>query len=294
MRALSGLISNLSKDRKSRTIGHHFTALTFPENHPCSRNAGQFFIEKMFLISPLRTHTSSVRYDGDGNQKLHPGALSPWSRFIENEAISAGSTLYLPFQGRSGLLTSMKCRIRLIWKHDYHFAQGGCLQGEKLRIPTFLLLRFTEPRCKRSTSLVCLRVGKSCQCLQGTWSEVEIGGSGMVDPNVLWNCGSRLLKNYTGFAFGMGMSVLRCLKYRIKRFEIIHWEGDFQGYLKQCSDLIYSLINSSKRETIENCLPFYYQSINLFFHSSQWHWNSWFQIPYNSFMPFRENLVCAL
>jgi phenylalanyl-tRNA synthetase alpha chain len=44
---------------------------------------------------------------------------------------------------------------------------------------------------------------------------LEIGGSGMVDPNVLENCKIDP-ERYTGFAFGMGIERITMLKYQIR------------------------------------------------------------------------------
>ncbi|RZJ59597.1 MAG: phenylalanine--tRNA ligase subunit alpha, partial [Hymenobacter sp.] len=53
-----------------------------------------------------------------------------------------------------------------------------------------------------------------CNICKGSgW--VEIGGSGMVDPNVLDNCGIDSEK-YTGYAWGMGIERITMLKYQIK------------------------------------------------------------------------------
>ena len=65
-------------------------------------------------------------------------------------------------------------------------------------------------------------------CKYSGW--VEIGGSGMVDPNVLENCGIDPTK-YTGFAFGMGIERIAMLKYGIKDLRLFT-ENDIR-FLKQ-------------------------------------------------------------
>ena len=72
---------------------------------------------------------------------------------------------------------------------------------------------FTEPSAEIDISCQICH-GKGCNiCKYTGW--VEIGGSGMVDPNVLENCGIDS-KKYTGFAFGMGIERIAMLKYGIK------------------------------------------------------------------------------
>ena len=59
---------------------------------------------------------------------------------------------------------------------------------------------------------------------------MEIAGSGMVDPNVLSNCGIDP-EEYTGFAFGMGIERITMLKYGINDLRLF-FEND-QRFLKQ-------------------------------------------------------------
>jgi phenylalanyl-tRNA synthetase alpha chain len=55
--------------------------------------------------------------------------------------------------------------------------------------------------------------GTGCNiCKYSGW--VEILGSGMVDPNVLENCGIDS-EEYTGFAFGMGIERIAMLKFQV-------------------------------------------------------------------------------
>jgi len=71
--------------------------------------------------------------------------------------------------------------------------------------------------------------GKGCNvCKYSGW--VEILGCGMVDPNVLENCGIDS-KIYTGFAFGMGVERITMLKYQIKDIRLF-FENDIR-FLRQ-------------------------------------------------------------
>jgi phenylalanyl-tRNA synthetase alpha chain len=71
--------------------------------------------------------------------------------------------------------------------------------------------------------------GKGCNvCKYSGW--LEIMGCGMVDPNVLENCGIDS-KIYSGFAFGMGVERLTQLKYRVKDLRL-YSENDLR-FLKQ-------------------------------------------------------------
>jgi phenylalanyl-tRNA synthetase alpha chain len=71
--------------------------------------------------------------------------------------------------------------------------------------------------------------GKGCKiCKHTGW--LEILGCGMVDPNVLINCGIDPEK-YTGYAFGMGIERTAMLKYNVQDIRIF-FENDFR-FLKQ-------------------------------------------------------------
>ena len=76
-----------------------------------------------------------------------------------------------------------------------------------------ILFPFTEPSGEMDVSCnIC--GGKGCNiCKYTGW--VEILGCGMVDPNVLENCGIDS-EDYTGFAFGMGIERCTMLKYQIR------------------------------------------------------------------------------
>jgi phenylalanyl-tRNA synthetase alpha chain len=71
--------------------------------------------------------------------------------------------------------------------------------------------------------------GKGCKiCKHTGW--LEILGCGMVDPNVLINCGIDPEK-YTGYAFGMGIERTAMLKYNVQDIRLF-FENDFR-FLKQ-------------------------------------------------------------
>jgi phenylalanyl-tRNA synthetase alpha chain len=71
--------------------------------------------------------------------------------------------------------------------------------------------------------------GAGCNiCKHTGW--VEILGCGMVDPQVLENCGIDS-KTYTGYAFGMGIERIAMLKYQIRDLRLFY-ENDVR-FLEQ-------------------------------------------------------------
>lgn len=219
---------NLSEGPEIEDDWHNFTALNFPENHPAREMQDTFFLEKNPDIA-LRTHTSSVQVRVMENQKPPIRTLSP-GRVYRNEAISARA--HCIFHQVEGLYVDENVGFADLKNTLYHFAKEMFGKETKVRFrPSFF--PFTEPSAEIDIScLIC--GGKSCNVCKGSgW--VEIGGSGMVDPNVLENCGIDSQK-YTGFAFGMGIERIAMLKYQIKDLRLFT-ENDVR-FLKQFTPLL--------------------------------------------------------
>lgn len=199
---------NVSEGPEIEDDWHNFTALNFPENHPAREMQDTFFIEKNPDIA-LRTHTSSVQIRVMENEKPPIRTLSP-GRVFRNEAISARA--HCVFHQMEGLYVDENVSFADLKQTLYHFVKEMFAPGTKIRFrPSYF--PFTEPSAEIDISCqIC--GGEGCNiCKYTGW--VEIGGAGMVDPNVLENCGIDSEK-YTGFAFGMGIERIAMLKYGIK------------------------------------------------------------------------------
>ncbi|GAB4107630.1 phenylalanine--tRNA ligase subunit alpha [Echinicola sediminis] len=219
---------NLSEGPEIEDDWHNFTALNFPENHPAREMQDTFFIEKNPDIA-LRTHTSSVQVRVMENQQPPIRTLSP-GRVFRNEAISARA--HCIFHQVEGLYVDQNVGFADLKQTLYHFAKEMFGKETKVRFrPSYF--PFTEPSAEIDIScLLC--GGEGCNvCKKTGW--VEIGGSGMVDPNVLENCGIDSQK-YTGFAFGMGIERIAMLKYQIKDLRLFT-ENDIR-FLKQFKPLL--------------------------------------------------------
>lgn len=186
---------------------HNFTALNFPENHPAREMQDTFFIEKNPDIA-LRTHTSSVQVRVMEREKPPIRTLSP-GRVFRNEAISVRA--HCMFHQVEGLYVDKNVSFANLKQTMLYFAKEFFGKDTKIRLrPSFF--PFTEPSAELDIS--CFICGqKGCKiCKNSGW--VEIGGCGMVDPNVLSNCNIDP-EIYTGFAFGMGIERITMLKYQI-------------------------------------------------------------------------------
>ncbi len=82
---------------------------------------------------------------------------------------------------------------------------------------------FTEPSARGRHSAACSAAGSGCRTCKGTgW--IEIGGAGMVDPEVFRHVGFDS-EQYTGFAFGMGLERMAMLRYGVNDIKLFY-EGD--------------------------------------------------------------------
>ena len=206
---------------------HNFTALNFPPDHPAREMQDTFFVSKNPDIL-LRTHTSPVQVRLMKSQKPPIRSIMP-GRVYRNEAISARA--HCIFHQVEGLYVNENVSFVDLKQTLYHFVKEMFGKEIKLRFrPSFF--PFTEPSAEIDiTCLICK--GEGCNvCKHSGW--VEIGGAGMVDPNVLTNCGIDAIK-YTGFAFGMGIERITMLKFGVKDLRLFT-ENDVR-FLQQFESL---------------------------------------------------------
>ncbi len=193
------------------TDRNNFTALNFPENHPAREMQDTFFVSKGEEQSEdvlLRTHTSNVQVRLMENSKP-PIRSIMIGRVYRNEAISARA--HCQFHQAEGLYVDKNVSFRDLKDTLLHFAKEMFGKDTKIRLrPSYF--PFTEPSAEIDISCFICN-GDGCNiCKKTGW--VEIGGSGMVDPNVLESAGIDP-EEYTGFAFGMGIERIAMLKYDI-------------------------------------------------------------------------------
>ena len=193
---------------------HVFGMLNFAPEHPARDMQDTFFVEKEEGVQKptdilLRTHTSSVQTRVMTSQKPPIRVLCP-GRVYRNEAISARAHCF--FHQVEGLYIDKNVSFADLRQALMYFAKEMFGPDTKIRLrPSYF--PFTEPSAEMDISCnIC--GGTGCGfCKQTGW--VEILGCGMVDPNVLESCGIDS-KEYSGYAFGMGVERITNLKYRVK------------------------------------------------------------------------------
>ena len=218
---------SLSEGPEIEDDWHNFSALNLPEEHPARDMQDTFFIQTNpdFL---LRTHTSSVQIRYMQKNKPPIRILSP-GRVYRNEAISARA--HCIFHQVEGLYVDEKVSFSDLKQCLLYFAKEMFGKKSKIRLrPSYF--PFTEPSAEVDIYWG-LKTESDYRITKGTgW--LEVLGCGMVDPNVLDNCGIDS-KKYTGYAFGMGIERIAMLKYGVKDLRLF-FENDVR-FLKQFSSL---------------------------------------------------------
>jgi len=202
---------------------HNFTALNTPADHPARDMQDTFYISENPDIV-LRTQTSSVQVHIMENSKPPIRTISP-GRVYRNEAISARA--HCQFHQVEGLYIDKSVSFADLKQTLMYFAKEMFGEETQIRLrPSFF--PFTEISAEMDISCPFCK-GAGCNICKGAgW--VEILGCGMVDPAVLDNCGIDS-KEYSGFAFGMGIERVTMLKYQVKDLRLF-FENDVR-FLQQ-------------------------------------------------------------
>jgi phenylalanyl-tRNA synthetase alpha chain len=197
---------NVSEGPEIEDDWHNFTALNLPEHHPARDMQDTFFIQTNPDIL-LRTHTSSVQVRYMENNKPPIRTISP-GRVFRNEAVSSRS--HCIFHQVEGLYIDKDVSFADLKQTLLYFTKE-MFGKSKIRLrPSYF--PFTEPSAEVDIYWG-LKTETDYRITKGTgW--LEIMGCGMVDPNVLQNCGIKP-EEYNGFAFGMGIERIAMLLYQI-------------------------------------------------------------------------------
>ena len=207
---------------------HVFTKMNFAPDHPARDMQDTFFVEQnkndVTKNMVLRSHTSSVQARVMETSQPPIRVICP-GRVYRNEAITARAHCF--FHQVEGLYIDKNVSFTDLKQVLLSFAREMFGNDTKIRLrPSYF--PFTEPSAEMDISChIC--GGKGCGfCKHTGW--VEILGCGMVDPNVLEQCGIDS-KIYTGYAFGMGVERITNLKYQVSDLRMFS-ENDLR-FLKE-------------------------------------------------------------
>ncbi|MGB0431272.1 MAG: phenylalanine--tRNA ligase subunit alpha [Bacteroidia bacterium] len=192
----------------------NFTALNMPDDHPARDMQDTFFV-KNIENHVLRTHTSGVQVQEMLREKPPIRTISPGMVFRKDN-----DATHSPFFHQvEGLYVDKNVSFKDLKQTLFYFVKELFGENTKFRLrPSYF--PFTEPSAEMDIEWV--KNGKS------GW--MEILGCGMVDPAVLENCGIDS-KQYTGYAFGIGIERIAMLKYGIQDIRVFY-END-QRFLTQ-------------------------------------------------------------
>jgi len=193
-----------------------FEALNMPKNHPARDEWETFFVdtkpdEKMGKMV-LTTHTSNGQVREMERLKSKPPIrMINVARTYRRQSDATHTQMFHQFEG---LVIDKGINIQHLKGTLDYFAESFYGPGTKSRIRPFHF-KFTEPSFEVDFSChICggsgkLSSGESCRFCKSGWHEV--GGAGMVHPNVL-KAGGIDSDIYTGFAFGWGVERTYTLK----------------------------------------------------------------------------------
>ncbi len=200
---------------------YNFEALNVPKDHPARDMQDTYYLDNGML---LRTQTSDNQIHAMENYGAPLRICAP-GRTFRNEDLDANhENTFFQIEGMvidkgvsiENLMYVMQVILSEVFKSDI-----------KVRLrPGFF--PFTEPSYEMDISCVMCG-GKGCPtCKNAGW--IELIGCGMIHPNVL-RSGGIDPEEYTGFAFGIGLTRLAMMKYKVGDIRVFN-SGDIR-YLKE-------------------------------------------------------------
>lgn len=207
-----GMGFSIAKGPEVETDYYNFTALNFPLHHPARDMQDTFYLNNGLL---LRTHTSPLQIRSMENANPPFRLIAP-GRVYRCDYDATHSPMFHQLEG-------------LVVAENINFAHLKWMIGQfvnnffgdipfRFRASYF---PFTEPSAE--IDILWETAARKKQWL-------EVGGCGMVHPNVLKNVNLDAEK-YSGFAFGMGVDRLAMLRYGIDDLRLF-FENDIR-FLRQ-------------------------------------------------------------
>lgn len=191
---------------------HNFDALNTPPDHPSRNLADTFYLDNGCL---LRTQTSTVQVRVMEAHRPPIRIISPGRCYRNDKPDPSHSPV---FHQVEALVVDKGISMADLKDTLQNFAQIMFGPQVRSRIrPHFF--PFTEPSAEMDISCVSCG-GNGCRiCKNSGW--LEMGGAGMVDPNVFKILGIDP-EQYSGFAFGVGIERIAMLKYNIPDMRILY------------------------------------------------------------------------
>lgn len=217
----------IEDDREIETDYYNFDALNIPEGHPARESQDTFYTTEGFA---LRSQTSTVQIRAMERRGVPIRILAPGRVYRRDTPDMTHTPMFHQLEGlcvdRGITMAHLKGTITE-WVHRM-FGGSTITRMRPSYFP------FTEPSAEFDYS--CFKCGSTgtfdgerCRPCKGSgW--IELGGSGMVHPNVLRACGVDPTV-YSGFAFGFGLERMTALMYSID--DIRHFFENDVRFLEQ-------------------------------------------------------------
>lgn len=223
-----GLGYSVAEGTEVETDYYNFEALNAPKDHPSRGLQDTFYVidnsteNKNQRISDvlLRTQTSGVQVHTMEKGELPIYIIAPGKVYRRDVADPS----HLPqFTQIEGLVVDKGITFGDLKGTLEFFCKKVFGEDRKTRFRAHYF-PFTEPSAEVDVSCgIC--GGSGCRFCKGTgWSEIL--GCGMVDPNVLRYCNIDP-EIYSGFAFGVGVERVACLKYNVPDLRML-LQGDMR------------------------------------------------------------------
>jgi len=218
---------SIEDDREIETDYYNFDALNIPEGHPARESQDTFYTTNGFA---LRSQTSTVQIRAMERRGVPIRIIAPGRVFRRDTPDLTHTPMFHQIEGL--------CVDKGITMAHLKGTVGEWLRrlfGKETRIrlrPSYF--PFTEPSAEFDFS--CFKCGgtrtfegERCRPCKGSgW--IELGGSGMVHPNVLRACNVDP-QVYSGFAFGFGLERMCSLMYSLDDIRLM-FENDVR-FLEQ-------------------------------------------------------------
>ena len=201
--------------REIETDFYNFDALNIPENHPARAWQDTFYTTEGFA---LRTQTSTVQIHAMQRRGVPVRMIAPGRVFRRDTPDPTHNPMFFQVEGlcveRGITMAHLKGTVAEFLRRMF-----GPDTVTRFR-PSYF--PFTEPSAEFDFS--CFKCkGAGCRiCKNSGW--IELGGSGMVHPNVLRAIGVDT-EEYSGFAFGLGIDRMCALMYELDDIRLL-FEND--------------------------------------------------------------------
>jgi phenylalanyl-tRNA synthetase alpha chain len=201
--------------REIETDFYNFTALNIPDNHPARAEQDTFYTTDGFA---LRSQTSTVQIHAMQRRGVPVRMIAPGRVFRRDTPDPTHNPMFYQVEGlcvdRGITMAHLKGTVAEFLRRMF-----GPETVTRFR-PSYF--PFTEPSAEFDFS--CFKCkGSGCRiCKNSGW--IELGGSGMVHPNVLRIVGADP-QEYSGFAFGLGIDRMVALMYNLDDIRLL-FEND--------------------------------------------------------------------